>query len=42
MKILAITLDEECELPDGSYSVSDIQGYFESIFEKMDERLIIL
>ena len=27
-KISAITWDEEFELPDGSYSVSDIQDYF--------------
>ena len=30
------------ELPDGSYSVSDIQEYFEYIFKNMDKRLIIL
>ena len=28
-KISAPTWNEEFELPDGSYSVSDIQGYFE-------------
>ena len=27
-------LDEEFELPDGSYSVSDIQDYFEYIIKK--------
>ena len=36
-KILAITRDEEFELPDGSYSVSDIQDYFEYILEKHGE-----
>ena len=30
-KISAPTWSEEFELPDGSYSVSDIQDYFESI-----------
>ena len=28
------TWNEEFELPDGSYSVSDIQDYFEYIFKK--------
>ena len=27
-------MDEEFELPDGSYSVSDIQDYFEYIIKK--------
>ena len=30
-KISAPTWNEEFELPDGSHSVSDIQGYFEYI-----------
>ena len=30
-KISAPTWNDEVELPDGSYSVSDIQDYFESI-----------
>ena len=30
-KISASTWNEEFELPDGSYSVSDIQDYFEYI-----------
>ena len=30
-KISALTWNEEFELPDGSYSVSDIQDYFEYI-----------
>ena len=35
-KILAPICNEEFELPDGSYSVSDIQGYFEYILKKHD------
>ena len=33
-KISALTWNEEFELPDGSYSVSDIQDYFEYILKK--------
>ena len=33
-KISAPTCNERLELPDGSYSVSDIQDYFEYISEK--------
>ena len=33
-KISAPTWNEEFELPDGSYSVSDIQDYFEYILKK--------
>ena len=33
-KIPASTWNEEFELPDGSYSISDIQDYFEDIFKK--------
>ena len=33
-KISAPTWNEEFELPDGSYSVSDIQRYFEYILKK--------
>ena len=36
-KISAPTLSEEFELPDGSYSVSDIQDYFEYILKKHSE-----
>ena len=32
--MLAPALNDEFELPDGSYSVSDSQEYFEYIFEK--------
>ena len=33
-KISAITWNKEFELPDGSYSISDIKEYFEYIFRK--------
>ena len=33
-KISAPTWNKEFELPDGSYSISDIQGYFEYILKK--------
>ena len=33
MKISVPTWNEEFELPDGSYSVSDIQDYFEYILK---------
>ena len=36
-KISASTCSEEFELPDGSYSVSDIQDYFEYILKKHSE-----
>ena len=36
-KISAPTWSEEFELPDGSYSVSDIQDYFEYILKKYGE-----
>ena len=41
-KISAPTWNETFELPDGSYSVSDIQDYFEHILKNMEKRLIIL
>ena len=37
-----LTWNEEFELPDGSYSVSDIQNYFEYIIKNMRQLLIIL
>ena len=37
LKISAPTRREEFELPDGSYSVSDIQDYFEYILKKHSE-----
>ena len=36
-KILASTWNEEFKLPDGSYSVSDIEDYFEYILKKHGE-----
>ena len=36
-KISAPTWNEEFTLPDGSYSVSDIQDYFEYILKKHEE-----
>ena len=41
LKISAPTWNEEFELPDGSYSVSDIPDYFEYILKK-NMRLITL
>ena len=38
-KISAPTWSEEFELPDGSYSISDIQDYFEYILKKHNERV---
>ena len=42
-KISAPTWNDKFELPDGSYSVSDIQDYFEYILKKKNKmrRLII-
>ena len=34
-KISTLTWNEEFELPDGSYSISDIQDYFEYIKKNM-------
>ena len=42
LKISALTSNEEFELPDGSYFVSDIQDYFEYILKNMKQLLIIL
>ena len=36
-KISAPTRNDKIELPDGSYSVSDIQDYFEYILKKHGE-----
>ena len=35
-KISAPTWNDTCNLPDGSYSVSDIQDYFEYIIKKYE------
>ena len=37
LKISAPTWNDKFELPDGSYSVSDIQDYFEYILKKHGE-----
>ena len=39
-KISAPTWSEEFELPDGSYSVSDIQDYFQYILKKHSESVV--
>ena len=39
-KITAPTWNEEFELPDGSYYISDIQGYFEYILKKHGEKTV--
>ena len=41
-KILSPTWNEKFELPDGSYSISDIQDYFKYILKNIEKRLIIL
>ena len=38
-KISAATWSDEFELPDGSYSISDIQDYFEYILKKHSENI---
>ena len=38
-KISAPTWSDESELPDGSYSISDIQDYFEYILKKHSESI---
>ena len=38
-KISAALWNEEFELPDGSYSISDIHHYFEYIFKKHREKI---
>ena len=38
-KISVPTWSEEFELPDGSYSISDIQDYFEYILKKHSENV---
>ena len=39
LKISALTWSEEVELPDGSYSITDIQDYFEYILKKHSENV---
>ena len=40
LKISAPTWNDEFELPDGSYLVSDIQDYFEYILKNIEKILI--
>ena len=39
-KTSALTWNDEFELPDGSYSISDIQDYFEYILKNLEKILI--
>ena len=39
-KISAPTWNEESELPDGSYSISDIQDYLEYMLKKHGEKTV--
>ena len=39
-KISAPTWNDEFELPDGSYSISDIQVYFELVLKRHGKRLL--
>ena len=41
-KMSAPMWNEEFELPDGSYSISDIQDYFEYILKNTEKRLMII
>ena len=42
LKISATTWNEESESPDGSYSTSNVQDYFEYIFKKHREKTVNL
>ena len=42
IKISAPTWNEEFELPNGSYAISDILDYFEYILKKHGEKQLIL
>ena len=41
-KISASIWNEKFELPNRSYSLLDIQGYFEYILKNMEKRMILL
>ena len=41
-KISAPKWNEEYDFPDGSYSISDIQDYFNYILKNMEKKLLIL
>ena len=38
-KISAPTWNDECDLPGESYSISDIQNYFECILQRYGEKI---
>ena len=38
-KISALIWNDKFELPDGSYSISDLQDYFEYTFKKKGEKI---
>ena len=40
-KISAPTWNEEVELPDGSYTTSDIQDYFEYVLRQNMEKILL-
>ena len=42
IRTINLMKNEEFKLADESYSVSDIQDYFEYIFKNMEKRLLIL
>ena len=35
-------MNEEVELPNGSYSVSDVQDYFAYVLQNIEKKVIIL
>ena len=39
---ISLACNNKFDLPEGSYSVSDIQDYFQYIKKNMDKRLIVL
>ena len=41
-KMSAPAWNEEFELPDGSYSIPDIQDYFECVLKKHEKKQLIL
>ena len=41
-KISAPTYNEKFELPDASYSVSDIQDYFKYVFKRVMKQLMVI
>ena len=41
-KISTPTWNEECELPDGLYSVPYVQDYFQYIFKNIEKKTLII